>query len=226
VSSEPSDQKSAKLLQSAPSIYLSQAGAATKVRKWCPTGGAQHGLCVTHNESISIADYFTLTEGGEVTFRPTCHYAYLPCDEAMLSWHELLGGREPSERIVLDEAEIVDGIDELSVLLYGHDRNAYWYGSRLSNAQTRELAPYQNATGLQVTSAILAGMVWALENPNSGIVEADEMDFHGCLEVQLPYLGPVEGHFTDWNPLAGRSALFPDDIDSNDPWQFRNILAH
>jgi homospermidine synthase len=141
VSSEPSDQKSAKLLQSAPSIYLSQAGAAAKVRTWCPTGGAQHGLCVTHNESISIADYFTLTEGGEVTFRPTCHYAYLPCDEAMLSWHELLGGREPSERIVLDEAEIVDGIDELGVLLYGHDRNAYWYGSRLSNAQTVNWPP-------------------------------------------------------------------------------------
>jgi homospermidine synthase len=210
----------------APSIYLSQPGAATKVRTWCPTGGAQHGLCVTHNESISIADYFTLTNDGAVTFRPTCHYAYLPCDEALLSWHELLGGREPGEHIVLDEADIVDGIDELGVLLYGHDRNAYWYGSRLSNAATRELAPYQNATGLQVTSAILAGMVWALENPNSGIVEADEMDFQRCLKVQLPYLGPVEGHFTDWNPLTQRSALFPADIDPDDPWQFRNILVH
>jgi homospermidine synthase len=211
---------------SAPSIYLSQPGAATKVRTWCPTGGAQHGLCVTHNESISIADYFTLTIDGEVAFRPTCHYAYLPCDEAMLSWHELLGGREPSERVVLEAADIVDGIDELGVLLYGHDRNAYWYGSRLSNAQARRLAPHQNATGLQVTSAILAGMVWALENPNAGIVEADEMDFRRCLEVQLPYLGPVEGHFTDWNPLTRRSALFPDDIDANDAWQFRNILVH
>jgi homospermidine synthase len=210
----------------APSIYLSQPGAATKVRTWCPTGGAQHGLCVTHNESISIADYFTLTEDGTMTFRPTCHYAYLPCDEAVLSWHELLGGREPSERVVLDEADIVDGIDELGVLLYGHERNAYWYGSRLSNVRARELAPHQNATGLQVTSAILAGMVWALENPNCGIVEADEMDFHRCLDVQRPYLGPVEGHFTDWNPLTRRSALFPVDTDADDPWQFRNILVH
>jgi homospermidine synthase len=210
----------------APAIYLSQPGAATKVRTWCPTGGAQHGLCVTHNESISIADYFTLTEEDEVAFRPTCHYAYLPCDEAMMSWHELLGGREPSEHVVLAEADIVDGIDELGVLLYGHDRNAYWYGSRLSNAQTRELAPYQNATGLQVTSAVLAGMVWALENRDAGIVEADEMDFQRCLQIQLPYLGPVEGHFTHWNPLTGRSALFPEDIDADDPWQFRNILVH
>ena len=36
---------------------------------------------------------------------------------------------------------------------------------------------YQNATGLQVTSAVLAGIVWMLENPDRGIVEADEMDF-------------------------------------------------
>ena len=46
---------------------------------------------------------------------------------------------------------------------------------------------------MQVTSAVLAGMVWALENPKAGIVEADEVDFRRCLEVQPPYLGPVVG---------------------------------
>jgi homospermidine synthase len=212
----------------APSIYLSQPGASTKVRTWCPTAGAQHGLCVTHNESISIADYFTIVSDGHTEFRPTCHYAYLPCDDAMTSWHELLGsdGTWPTERAILDEADIVDGIDELGVLLYGHARNAYWFGSRLSNDEARQLAPNQNATGLQVTSAVLAAMVWALENPNRGIVEADELDFARCLDVQRPYLGPVEGHFTDWTPLTGRSRLFPDDTDDTDPWQFRNVLVH
>ena len=28
--------------------------------------------------------------------------------------------------------EIVDGMDELGVLLYGHPRNAFWYGSQPS----------------------------------------------------------------------------------------------
>jgi homospermidine synthase len=42
------------------SIYLNQPGANTKVRTWCPTPGAQYGRLVTHNESISIADYFTV----------------------------------------------------------------------------------------------------------------------------------------------------------------------
>ncbi|MFM9009509.1 MAG: homospermidine synthase, partial [Planctomycetota bacterium] len=115
---------------------------------------------------------------------------------------------------------------ELGVLLYRHEKNAYWYGSRLSIEETRALAPYQNATGLQVSSAVLAGMVWALENPEAGIVEADEMDFHRCLEIQRPYLGPVTGHYTDWTPLTDRPGLFPESIDSEDPWQFRNVLVH
>lgn len=208
-------------------IYLEQPGANTRVRSWCPTPGPQYGFLVTHNESISIADYFTVKDAGKVVYRPTCHYAYHPANDAVLSLHELFGngGNVQEEHHILGENEIVDGIDELGVLLYGHGKNAYWYGSQLSVEETRQLAPYQNATGLQVTSAVLAGMVWALENPNAGIVEADEMDYRRCLEVQLPYLGPVAGYYTDWNPLKDRSALFAEDLDTSDPWQFRNILV-
>jgi homospermidine synthase len=209
-------------------IYLNQPGANTRVRSWTPTARAQFGFLVTHNESISIADYFTVrNERGEAVYRPTCHYAYHPCDDAVLSLHELFGraGEIQSAHHILGEAEILDGIDELGVLLYGHARNAYWYGSQLSVEETRALAPYQNATGMQVTSAVLAGMAWALENPNAGIVEADELDFRRCLEVQMPYLGPVIGVYTDWTPLANRPGLFPEDIDESDPWQFRNVLV-
>lgn len=210
-------------------IFLEQPGANTRVRTWCPTPGQQYGFLVTHNESISIADYFTVRDKqGKVTFRPTCHYAYHPCNDAVLSLHELFGaaGRQQPKQHVLDENELVDGIDELGVLLYGHKKNAYWYGSQLSLEETRKIAPYQNATGLQVTSAVLAGMVWALENPQAGIVETDEMDYRRCLEVQLPYLGPVKGYYTDWTPLTGRPGLFDEDIDPRNPWQFRNVLVH
>jgi len=210
-------------------IYIEQPGANTRVRTWCPTPGAQYGFLVTHNEAISISDFFTVRgKEGKVKYRPTCHYAYHPANDAVLSLHEMFGagGKAQPVHHVLTENELVDGVDELGVLLYGHDKNAYWYGSRLSLEEARKLAPYQNATGMQVTSAVLAGMVWALENPEAGIVEADEMDFRRCLEVQLPYLGPVEGHYTAWTPLEGRPGLFPEDIDEEDPWQFRNVLVH
>ena len=208
-------------------IYLTRPGAGTHVRSWTPTAQAQQAFLVTHNESISIADYFTLRDGGgNAIYRPTCHYAYHPCNDAVLSLHEMAGAawqRQPKWKI-LDEKEIVDGVDELGVLLYGHAKNAYWYGSSLSIEETRTLAPYQNATGLQVTSAVLAGIVWMLENPNRGLVEADELDFRRCLTIQRPYLGPVFGAYTDWTPLHGRPGLFPEELDRSDPWQFTNVL--
>jgi homospermidine synthase len=208
-------------------IYLLQPGANTRVRTWCPTPGPQYGFLVTHNESISVSDYYTVRENGKAVYRPTCHYAYHPSNDAVLSLHEMFGsaGQVQDKHHILDEDEIMDGIDELGVLLYGHGKNAYWYGSQLSIEETRRIAPYQNATGLQVTSAVLAGMVWALENPKAGIVEADEMDFRRCLEIQMPYLGPVNGFYTDWTPLTDRPGFFPEDIDTSDPWQFRNVLV-
>jgi homospermidine synthase len=207
-------------------IYLERPGADTRVLTWTPTAGPHFGFLVTHNEAISISDYYTVKKGRSVEFRPTCHYAYHPCNDAVLSWAELLGAggkRQPTSHVV-SEDEIVEGSDELGVLMYGHRKNAYWYGSRLSIDEARKLAPYQNATGMQVCSAVLAGMVWAIENPNAGIVETDEMDFVRCLEVQKPYLGKVAGYYTDWNPLQQRVGLFDEKIDRKDPWQFTNIL--
>ena len=69
------------------SIYLNQPGGNTRVRTWCPTPGPQYGLLVTHNEAISISDYYTVRDAdGEAVYRPTCHYAYHPCNVAILRW--------------------------------------------------------------------------------------------------------------------------------------------
>ena len=179
-------------------------GAGTRVRSWTPTAKAQHGWLITHNEAISIADYLTVREHGEVVYRPTCHYAYHPADDAVLSLDEMAGAqwKVQKQSHILEENEIVDGIDELGVLLYGHAKNAYWYGSQLSIEETRRIAPYQNATGLQVSSAVLAGMVWALENP--------KRRHRRGRRSRLPPLprspdAPISarsiGKYTDWTPL-------------------------
>jgi len=160
-----------------------------------------------------------------VVYRPTCHYSYHPSDSAVMSIHEFAGRNwrdQPEKRILLNEI-LPGGIDELGVLVAGHARNAYWYGSQLSIDEARELAPYNNATSLQVTVAVLSGMVWAIENPQRGIVEPDEMDYKRNLEICMPYLGTVVGEYTDWNPLVDRARLFPEDIDTSDPWQFKNV---
>jgi homospermidine synthase len=83
--------------------------------------------------------------------------------------------------------EIVSGIDELGVLLLGHARGAYWYGSQLSIEEARKLVPHNNATrpsGLR--RRFWAASSGAVENPKRGVVEPDEMDFERVLESRVP----------------------------------------
>jgi homospermidine synthase len=88
---------------------------------------------------------------------------------------------------------------------------------------TAEVTPSKNATSIQVCAPVLSGIIWALENPDRGIVEADEMDFEHNLAICMPYLGPVVGKYRKWTPLEDRERLFPEDLDREDPWQFKNF---
>jgi homospermidine synthase len=202
-------------------IYLTSKGASTVVQTWVPTQGAIDAFVVTHNEALSIADYFTVEENGETIYRPTVHYAYRPTTHTTTSLIHLaeMGRDTTTEKKVIPVHEITGGYDELGVLLYGHGRNAYWYGSTLHHHQTLGLASRQNATGLQVSSAVIAGIVWLLENPQSGVVEADEMDHERCLSVQSYYLGTLHGVYTSWQPEVGtKGPTTPKDI-----WQFNHL---
>ena len=205
-------------------IYMERPGGMNFVQTWTPLHKQFLGRLVTHNESISISEYLTYKEGGKTIYRPTVHYAYRPCDSAVLSLEETFGNDrqlQDEQKILLDE--ITSGMDELGILLMGHKKGAYWYGSQLTIDEARKLAPYQNATGLQVTAGVLGAMIWAMENPNRGIVEAEDMDFERLMEIIEPYMGKMHGEYTDWTPLKGRDGLFPDDVDLSDPWQFKNF---
>lgn len=194
------------------------------MRSWTPLEGPYHGFLVTHAESISIADHLTLRENNEVVYRPTVHYAYHPCDDAVLSLHEMAGKnwRQQSRQRIIGE-EIQSGMDELGVLLMGNAKGTYWYGSRLSIEQARKLAPHNSATSLQVVAGILGGMAWALRHPDCGVVEPDDIDDQLIMEIAAPYLGELVGVYGDWTPLKERSGLFDEPHDQDDPWQFLNF---
>lgn len=205
-------------------IYLTQPGVRTQVYGWTPRVGSYLGFLITHSESISLADYLTVREGDMLSYRPTVYYAYHPCDAAVLSIHEFNGKclkLQSKTRLAMDN--IYDGVDELGVLLMGHSGGVYWYGSVLSIHQARKLAPYNNATSLQVAAGVLAGVIWAMKNPAAGIVEPDEVPFAEVQKVAAPYLGDMVGQYSDWTPIQGRGKLFEENLDESDPWQFKNF---
>jgi len=205
-------------------LYLPRPGGGTFARSWTPSVGGYQGMLVTHDEVFSIADYLSLREGQRFSYRPTVMFVYHPCDDAMLSALELEGRgwkMQPSVRRLT--SDIVDGMDELGVLLAGHAKNAYWFGSQLSIGEARRHLDFANATTVQVVAGALAATVWAIRHPRSGLVEPDQMDHEECLAVAAPYLGKLTGKFTDWTPLQGRGELFPERLDVDSPWQLQNI---
>lgn len=51
-------------------------------------------MMVTHDESISIPEYYTVKENGEVVYRPTANYAYQPSEVTMNSCADMYGTGE------------------------------------------------------------------------------------------------------------------------------------
>ena len=76
-------------------IYLQRRGAGTRVRSWVPSGPLI-GYLISHNEAISISDYFTVREDGRAVYRP---HATTPTIRAMTrfsrcsNWRATRSGR-------------------------------------------------------------------------------------------------------------------------------------
>jgi homospermidine synthase len=207
-------------------IFMNRPGAASFARSWTPSSGGFQGLLMSHDEVFSIGDYLGLRSGGKWAYRPTVMFVYHPCDDAMLSVLELEGrGWLPQQQHRRLGEDIVTGMDELGVLLAGHSRNAYWFGSQLTIEEARLHVPFANATSVQVAAGALAAVVWAIRNPRRGLVEPDEVDFEQCLETAGPYIGRLVGDYTAWTPLQGRGELFEEDLDIDQPWQLQNVRS-
>ncbi len=211
-------------------ICLSQMGIDTYIRSWVPLGGEIIGMVVRHGEAFTISDYLTVWDDTKPIYRPTVHYAYLPCDGAIVSLHEFRMHNynlQDKQRIIKNE--ITDGRDELGVLLLGHDLNGWWVGSQLDIHESRTLVPGQNSTTLQVAASVLGALFWMIRNPRRGLLVPDQLPDDEILQVAIPYLGPCPSVQTDWNPLRGRFDPFVKYRDNlppeEDMWQFGTFLV-
>lgn len=210
-------------------IELAESGRELGVKTWSPNYLEFTGYLITHNESISISDYFTVKAKGEVLYRPTCYYAYHPCDDAILSMKLLADGTEHSifEKRVAKE-EIVSGIDELGVFLISEKFDSYWLGSNLSIGRARKIAKYNNATSLQVVSSIVAGMLWAEANDDQGVLESEYLDWEFIYDKAKKYWEPIVGASTNWTPNESsiQSYQFEDFLVKSPQFSVRQNIAN
>ena len=210
-------------------ICLARMGINTWVRSWVPYYPI-HGMVIRHGEAFTISDALTVWEGDRAVYRPTVHYAYCPCDSAIVSLQEMRGSNyklQPKLRILADE--ITGGSDILGALIMGHPYRGWWTGSDLSIEEVRRLVPHQNATTMQVAISVVAAVTWMIENPRRGVCVPDDLPHDYVLSIANPYLGRSLSIPADWTPLADVGHYFdgcPEPgRDRDDPWQFKNFLV-
>jgi len=211
-------------------ICMAQMGYRTLVRSWVPCGEIV-GMVIRHGESFSISEHLTVWEDGMPIYRPTVHYAYLPCDAALASlWElEMRGYHRLQEKKRIMTDEIIDGKDELGCLLMGHDYKFWWTGSLLDIHESRQLAPHNNATVLQVAAPAVAAFIWLIKNPLEGVCLPDDLPYKEILDFTKPYLGPYKSMPVDWTPLYTKRDLFTKFVGGEpqpeDVWQFNTFLV-
>jgi homospermidine synthase len=209
-------------------IMLAQMGMNTWVRSWVPDCEIV-GMAIRHGEAFGLSDKLTVWKDGEAVYRPTVHYAYMPCDDTLVSLHELRCRNyemQPKLRI-LREKEIVSGEDILGALLMGHDYGSWWCGSILTIDEARKLAPGQNATTVQVALGIVSAVMWMIENPREGLCTPEDLPHDHVLKVSMPYLGKFLSIPSDWTPVKNRKVYFkenPANHHDEDMWQFSNFV--
>lgn len=211
-------------------ICLAQPGMDTWMYSWIPSGQII-GMLIRHGEAFSISRYYTVWDKETPIYRPTVHYVYLPTDSTVASLIEMkMHNYQLQSKLRILNDEIIDGTDELGVLLLGHDLNGWWTGSQLSIQETRALiGAGQNATTLQVAVSVLSALIWSINNPNKGFRTPDDLPYEEILQVARPYLGPCPSVQTDWTPFSNRTnplgKAYERKAVGNDVWNFQSFLV-
>jgi len=210
-------------------IFLPQMGINTWVRSWIPEQEIV-GMVIRHGEAYGISERCTVWKDGVPVYRPTVHYAYMPCHETLSSLHELRcrNYRLQPKLKILQDHEITSGADILGGLIMGHPYQSWWTGSILDIEESRRLVPGQNATTIQVAIGVVSAVLWMLDNPRRGLCLPDDLPHDFVLEIAKPWLGKFVSEPYDWTPLKNRDVFFKENPDSaadtSDPWQFHNFL--
>jgi homospermidine synthase len=209
-------------------VFLSQMGMNTWVHTWIPHQEIV-GMVIRHGEAFTISDRLTVWKDGKAIYRPTVHYAYMPCHETLSSLHELrCRNYDPQPKYRIMQDEITTGADILGSLLMGHKYNSWWTGSDLSIEEARELVPHQNATTMQVAIGITSAILWMIKNPQKGFCVPDDLPHDFVLKVAKPYLGKFISEASDWTPFKNHKIFFktnPNEfLDAKNPWCFQNFL--
>jgi len=201
-----------------------KSGFQTRILGYTPKTGVNVSLMIQHGESLQSGKYFSSEDHSF-----TCYYSYCPNPLARLSVLELQDKQkhDPPKKIELLRENIIEGDDELGVLLMGIYEGkqwAYWFGKLTSIDEARSVCDHNSATTIQIVACGAYGLKWLINNPNQGMKWVDDIDYIDYMNFVRPYMGTMFSGMVDFNPLDFRDELFPEKYNLEVPNALENFL--
>ena len=192
------------------SAIMGGKAANMRCMSWVPSGPIQGYPC-PHDEAITMARFLEVrnNQDDSLLYRPTVMFTYMPCDASLASIHEfaMTGYKDATKPVLLTDDTIVDGMDEVGVLLMGHELGAWWTGSRLDIHRAKSILAGHNATTMQVAAGVVGALAWMVQNPKEGFNFPEHTDHEVVIGAAKKYMEPFVSIQSDWTPLKDRTDL-------------------
>lgn len=181
-----------------------------KLRSWVPYQEIV-GIVPPHDETLTIADYLTISNDTGVAYRPTVLFVYHVCPQADYSLKELesLNFVPQAQQRIL-KSELTSGSEKMGSLLMGNGATSWWTGSILTLEESNKILPNHNATVLQVSAGVIAALIEMIKKPAMGIRFPEDLDHEVILNHAKPYLGDFVSQPVQWKPHKDTRWQFDD----------------
>jgi homospermidine synthase len=172
----------------------SKRGMEVFCKSYASTGNFT-GCVVQHDEVVSIQKYLTTYDkNGKIKYAPTTLFVYSPSKIAadFMFDVERHNRVQPKKTKVLYE-ELTGGTEHVGIFVLGETFNPVWVGNSVSLPNARRFGHVNTPTILQVSTGVLAGLCWVLENKDKrGIFYPEDLDANYVLRIIEKYMDKTE----------------------------------
>ena len=149
------------------------------------------GRCITHFEVVSLSQKL-----GYGKYTPKISYVYNSCPISNKGLESIKESnyKEPPKSEVFFQHDIINksSFDSMGALLQFRDGRRWWCGTVLDNNEVMRILGKNcksNATQLQVSIAVLAGVEWIMKHRNEDLITAEEIPYDSIINRCIPYFG-------------------------------------
>lgn len=180
--------------------------------------GYFEGYLVPHEETITIADSLTVSNGNNIKYRPSVMFVYSPCElakeylknskvneypnpdpnkpsdiENPTGTSIVRGHIYPNNQEIVYQEKIKEGTEYVGVLIIGENFKPVWVGNRIELSylyKNKKGSFWQTPTITPVAMSALSAVVWMLENKDKGGIyfPDDILDYKKIIKRSEKYI--------------------------------------